>query len=56
MLRSCGAVFTKKYKLKMKPIEKLNRVLEHVKETFVGKDEIIDLLGISLLAKEMRFC
>ncbi|RZK12963.1 MAG: AAA family ATPase [Flavobacterium sp.] len=39
----------------MKPIEKLNRVLAHVKQTFVGKDEIIDLLGIGLLAKENAF-
>jgi MoxR-like ATPase len=41
--------------LKMKPIEKLNAVLTHVKESFVGKDEITDLLGITLLARENAF-
>ncbi len=39
----------------MKPIEKLNAVLTHVKESFVGKDEITDLLGITLLARENAF-
>lgn len=39
----------------MNKIDKLNHVLTHIKETFVGKDEIIDLLGISLLAKENAF-
>lgn len=39
----------------MNNIEKLNNVLRFVKETFVGKDEIIDLLGICLLAKENAF-
>lgn len=35
--------------------EKLNEVLHFVKNSFVGKDEIIDLLGISLVAKENAF-
>lgn len=36
-------------------IEKLNRVLSYVKDTFVGKDDVVDLLGISLLARENAF-
>ena len=36
-------------------IEKLNQVLNHIKSSFVGKDEIIDLLGICLIAKENAF-
>lgn len=39
----------------MNNIEKLNKVLSFVKASFVGKDEIIDLLGISLIAKENAF-
>ncbi len=39
----------------MTSIEKLNRVLQYVKQSFIGKDEIIDLLGISLLARENTF-
>jgi MoxR-like ATPase len=39
----------------MTNIEKLNAVLRFVKEAFIGKDEIIDLLGISLIAKENAF-
>lgn len=39
----------------MKPVDKLTAVLAHVKAAFVGKDEIIDLLGIALLAKENAF-
>ena len=39
----------------MNHIHKLNAVLSYVKESFVGKDEIIDLLGISLIAKENAF-
>ncbi|MBC7450140.1 MAG: AAA family ATPase, partial [Cytophagales bacterium] len=35
--------------------EKLNKVLQFVKQSFVGKDEIIDLLGISLIARENAF-
>ena len=36
-------------------IEKLNHVLRYVKDTFVGKDDVIDLLGICLLARENAF-
>lgn len=36
-------------------IDKLHRVLTHLKHTFVGKDEIIDLLGIGLIARENVF-
>ena len=39
----------------MTSIEKLNRVLEYVKNSFVGKNDIVDLLGISLIAKENAF-
>lgn len=39
----------------MNNIEKLNKVLSFVKESFIGKDEIIDLLGISLIARENAF-
>ena len=39
----------------MSATDKLNAVLKHIKETFVGKNEIIDLLGIGLLAKENAF-
>lgn len=39
----------------MQNIEKLNEVLSFVKASFVGKDEIIDLLGISLIARENTF-
>lgn len=39
----------------MTNIEKLNQVLNHIKSSFVGKDEIIDLLGICLIAKENAF-
>lgn len=39
----------------MKTIDKLTAVLSYVKEAFVGKNEIIDLLGIALLAKENAF-
>jgi MoxR-like ATPase len=39
----------------MNPIEKLNQVLSYTKTSFVGKDEIIDLLGISLIARENAF-
>lgn len=39
----------------MSQIQKLRAVLEHIKSTFVGKDEIIDLLGVSLVAKENMF-
>lgn len=36
-------------------IEKLNKVLSFVKETFVGKNDVVDLLGICLLARENAF-
>lgn len=39
----------------MNNINKLNDVLNYVKDAFVGKDEIIDLLGISLMARENAF-
>lgn len=39
----------------MTPIEKLNSVLRYTKESFIGKDEIVDLLGISLIARENAF-
>jgi len=39
----------------MNSIDKLNQVLQFVKESFIGKDEIIDLLGISLIARENAF-
>lgn len=39
----------------MNSIEKLNKVLHFVKQSFIGKDEIIDLLGISLIARENAF-
>ncbi|MCR9250013.1 MAG: AAA family ATPase [bacterium] len=39
----------------MNEIEKLNVVLKHLKQVFVGKDEIIDLLGICLVARENLF-
>ena len=36
-------------------IEKLNKVLAFVKDTFVGKNDVVDLLGICLLARENAF-
>ncbi|NBB28023.1 AAA domain-containing protein [Cellulophaga sp. BC115SP] len=39
----------------MNAIAQLNQVLEYLKNTFVGKDEIIDLLGICLVARENAF-
>ncbi|GEN76983.1 AAA family ATPase [Chryseobacterium hagamense] len=35
--------------------EKLNKVLTYVKETFIGKNDVVDLLGICLLARENAF-
>lgn len=35
--------------------EKLKAVLDFLKSSFIGKDEIIDLLGISLVARENAF-
>ena len=39
----------------MNTLENLNALLKHIKETFIGKNEIVDLLGITLLAKENAF-
>ncbi|WP_188929224.1 AAA family ATPase [Puia dinghuensis] len=39
----------------MNPTDRLNDVLRHIKHAFIGKDEIVDLLGISLIAKENLF-
>lgn len=39
----------------MNNINKLKDVLQFVKTSFIGKDEIIDLLGISLIARENAF-
>lgn len=36
-------------------INKLNTVLNYVKDTFVGKNDVVDLLGICLLARENAF-
>ncbi|WP_419868668.1 AAA family ATPase [Chryseobacterium sp. CT-SW4] len=36
-------------------ITKFNTVLKYVKDTFVGKDDVVDLLGICLLARENAF-
>lgn len=36
-------------------IDQLNGVLNHLKETFVGKDDIIDLMGICLVGRENLF-
>jgi len=39
----------------MEQLSKLNEVLKFLKKSFIGKDEIIDLLGISLIANENAF-
>jgi MoxR-like ATPase len=39
----------------MEHLNKFNTVLDFVKQSFIGKDEIVDLLGISLLARENAF-
>lgn len=39
----------------MTKVDKLNEILSFIKNTFIGKDEIVDLLGISLIAKENLF-
>jgi len=39
----------------MKSIIKLTEVLEEIKKLFIGKNEIIDLLGIGLIARENVF-
>ena len=36
-------------------IDQLNSVLDHLKKTFVGKDDIIDLMGICLTGRENLF-
>lgn len=36
-------------------IQELNLILKHLKDQFVGKDQIIDLLAICLLARENAF-
>lgn len=36
-------------------IDKLQAVLKHLKDTFFGKDEIIDLMGICLVGRENLF-
>lgn len=36
-------------------IDKLNKVLQFVKHSFVGKDDIVDLLGVGLVARENAF-
>lgn len=36
-------------------IDKLNSILHHLKEKFVGKDDIIDLMGICLAGRENMF-
>ncbi|HAA14342.1 MAG TPA: ATPase [Cytophagales bacterium] len=35
--------------------EQLRQVLDHLKRTFIGKDEIVDLLAICLIARENMF-
>ena len=39
----------------LQPVAQLNAVLAHLKETFIGKDDIIDLLGICLVGRENLF-
>jgi MoxR-like ATPase len=39
----------------MNSVEKLKNVLQFVKQSFIGKDEIVDLLGICLVARENAF-
>lgn len=39
----------------MNTLDTLNALLKHIKETFIGKNEIVDLLGICLLARENAF-
>ena len=36
-------------------VAQLNKVLNHLKTTFVGKDDIIDLMGICLVSRENLF-
>jgi MoxR-like ATPase len=39
----------------MNNLENLKQVLSYVKHTFVGKDEVVELLGIGLIARENSF-
>ena len=39
----------------MKETQKIRTILDEIKNVFVGKDEVIDLLGIGLLARENVF-
>ncbi len=39
----------------MNKIEKLNKIISYIKDSFVGKDEVVDLLAIGLIAKENAF-
>lgn len=39
----------------MNALTTLQQILQSIKNTFVGKDEIIDVLGIALIAKENAF-
>ena len=39
----------------MYTLDTLNALLKYIKETFIGKNEIVDLLGICLLARENAF-
>ena len=39
----------------MNNLESLTKVLDHIKSSFIGKDEIVDLLGITLVAKENAY-
>lgn len=39
----------------MNNADKLKNVLQYVKQSFIGKDEIVDLLGICLIARENAF-
>jgi MoxR-like ATPase len=41
--------------ISLQPVDKLNQALQHVKTTFVGKDDIIDLMGICLAGRENLF-
>jgi MoxR-like ATPase len=41
--------------ISLQPVDKLNQALQHVKSTFVGKDDIIDLMGICLAGRENLF-
>lgn len=36
-------------------VDKLNRVADHLKQTFVGKDDIVDLMCLCLVARENLF-